>query len=335
MQRALDLAKLGKGAVSPNPMVGCVIVHEDKIIGEGYHKKHGEAHAEVNAIASIKNESLLPESTIYVTLEPCAHFGKTPPCADLIISKKIKHIIIACLDPYEKVAGKGIQKLIQSGADVKVGTLEKEARELNERFFTSVQKQRPYVILKWAQTDDGFVAKENFDSKWITNDYSRQLVHKWRTEEDAILVGKNTALHDNPSLTVRDWKGRNPVRVLLDTNLEVSKKSKLLNEEATTIIFNSIKNEENGNVKWLKVDLNNPLNILQKLHQLSIQSIIIEGGAQTLNSFIDQNCWDEIRVFIAPKSFGKGIEAPNTLGALIHTETIFGDQLKIYKNNHG
>lgn len=335
MRRALELAELGKGSVSPNPMVGCVIVHDNKIIGEGYHKKWGEAHAEVNAIASIADQSLLSESTIYVTLEPCAHFGKTPPCADLIIAKKIKHVVIACLDPYEKVSGKGMQKLIQSGADVKVGTLESEAQELNKRFFTTIQKQRPYVILKWAQTDDGFVARENFDSKWITNEHSRQLVHKWRTEEDAILVGKNTVLHDNPSLTARDWKGSNPVRVLLDTNLEVSKDTNLFNEEAPTLIFNSIKNEEEGSNKWIKVDLNNPLNILQKLHALKIQSIIIEGGSQTLNSFLDQNCWDEARIFIAPKNFKSGISAPTIQGELMESKSIFEDQLKIYKNDHG
>lgn len=335
MRRALELAELGKGAVSPNPMVGCVIVHENKIIGEGYHQKYGKAHAEVNAIASVADPSLLPKSTIYVTLEPCAHFGKTPPCADLIVDKKIKHVVIACLDPFEKVAGKGIKKLIQSRADVKVGTLEKEAQELNKRFLTSIQKQRPYVILKWAQTDDGFVARENFDSKWITNEYSRQLVHKYRTEEDAILVGKNTAIHDNPSLTARDWKGRNPVRVLLDTNLEVPKGANLFNDEAPTFIFNSIKDETEGSNRWVKMDLNNPLNILQKLNELKIQSIIIEGGSQTLNSFIDQNCWDEARIFTAPKSFEKGIKAPSIQGQLTHSEIIFEDQLKIYKNNNG
>jgi diaminohydroxyphosphoribosylaminopyrimidine deaminase / 5-amino-6-(5-phosphoribosylamino)uracil reductase len=333
MQRALELAELGKGSVSPNPMVGCVIVHDNKIIGEGYHKKYGEAHAEVNAIASVTDHSLLPKSTIYVTLEPCAHFGKTPPCADLIISKKIKHVIIACLDPFEKVAGKGVQKLVQSGADVKIGTLESEAIELNNRFFTSIKKKRPYVILKWAQTKDGFVARENFDSKWISNEYSRQLVHKWRTEEDAILVGKNTALHDNPSLTAREWQGKNPSRVLLDTNLEVPRNSNLFNDQAPLLVFNSIKDETEVNVTWIKIDLNNPLNVLQKLHELNIQSIIIEGGAQTLNSFIDQNCWDEARVFTAQATFENGIAAPSVGGDLIHSETIFEDQLKIYKNN--
>lgn len=335
MKRALELAELGRGMVSPNPMVGCVIVNDGNIIGEGYHQKHGEHHAEVNAITSVVDQSLLADSTIYVTLEPCAHFGKTPPCADLIIDKGIKHAVVACLDPFEKVAGKGIQKLIDSGADVEVGVLERDATELNKRFFTSIKKQRPYVILKWAQTDDGYVAKENFDSKWITNKYSRQLVHKWRTEEDAILVGKNTALHDNPSLTARDWKGKNPVRVLLDTNLEVPKTYNLFNSEAPTLVLNSIKDEEESNIKWIKVDLNNPLNVLQKLAEQNIQSVIVEGGSQTLNSFMDQNCWDEARVFTASKQFGKGISAPLPKGELIKTESIFDDLMKTYKNTNG
>lgn len=335
MQRALELAQLGKGSVSPNPMVGCVIVHEGKIIGEGYHKKYGEAHAEVNAISTVADQSLLAKSTLHVTLEPCSHFGKTPPCADLIIEKRIKHIVIACLDPSDKVAGKGLEKLIKSGADVKVGILENEAQQLNKCFFTSVKKQRPYVILKWAQTDDGFVARENYDSKWISNEYSRQLVHKWRTEEDAILVGKNTSIYDNPSLTAREWKGRNPIRVLLDSNLEVPLDKNLFDEEAPTFIFNTVKDEEKGSNTWIKADLTNPLNILQKLHERKIQSIIIEGGSQILNSFIDQNCWDEARVFTAPKTFKKGIKSPRIIGDLVHSEIISGDTLKIYKNHNG
>ncbi|MEQ8628986.1 bifunctional diaminohydroxyphosphoribosylaminopyrimidine deaminase/5-amino-6-(5-phosphoribosylamino)uracil reductase RibD [Ekhidna sp.] len=335
MQRALELAELGRGSVSPNPMVGCVIVHQGKIIGEGYHKKYGEAHAEVNAIHSVNDHSIFPESTVYVTLEPCAHHGKTPPCADLLIEKKIKRVVVACRDPFDQVDGKGIEKLQKAGLDVELGILEKEAIELNKRFLTSVQKERPYVILKWAQTSDGFVARENYDSKWISNSYSRQLVHKWRTEEDAILVGKNTAIHDDPLLTSREWKGNNPIRVLLDSNLEVNKTFNLFNEDAPTLILNSIKEEKAGNIEWIKTDMNNPWSVLRKLHERKIQSVIIEGGSQVLNSFINENCWDEARVFTSETTFGNGIAAPEIEGKVEKEETIFADQLTIYRKNHG
>ncbi|WP_424963042.1 bifunctional diaminohydroxyphosphoribosylaminopyrimidine deaminase/5-amino-6-(5-phosphoribosylamino)uracil reductase RibD [Ekhidna sp.] len=335
MQRALALAELGRGHVSPNPMVGCVIVHREKIIGEGYHQKYGEAHAEVNAIASVKDHSLLTECTAYVTLEPCAHQGKTPPCADLLIEKKLKRVVVACRDPFDQVDGKGIEKLEKAGIEVTIGVLEKEAQELNKRFFTSIQKERPYVILKWAQTSDRFVARENYDSKWISNPYSRQLVHKWRTEEDAILVGKNTALHDNPSLTAREWSGKNPFRVLLDSNLEVPKNHNLFNEEAPTLILNSIKEEKSGNIEWIKTDMNNPWSVLRRLHERKIQSVIIEGGSQTLNSFINEDCWDEARIFSSETTFGKGIAAPEIKGEVEREETIFADQLTIYRNIHG
>ena len=335
MQRALELAELGRGSVSPNPMVGCVIVHDEKIIGEGYHQKYGEAHAEVNAIASVKDQSLLKESTAYVTLEPCAHHGKTPPCSDLLIEKKIKRVVIACRDPFDLVDGKGIEKLRSAGIEVTVGMMEQEALELNKRFFTSVQKERPYVILKWAQTSDGFVARENFDSKWISSSHSRQLVHKWRTEEDAILVGKNTAVHDNPSLTSREWLGKNPIRVLLDSNLEVHKDFNLFDSSAPTLILNAFKEEKKENIEWIKTDLNNPWSVLRKLHERNIQSVIIEGGSQVLNSFRNENCWDEARVFTSPTTFGKGIPAPKIEGKPEKEETIFADRLTIYKNNHG
>ncbi len=335
MQRALELAELGRGSVSPNPMVGCVIVHQDKIIGEGYHKKYGEAHAEVNAIHSAKDHSIFPECTAYVTLEPCAHHGKTPPCADLLIEKKIKRIVVACRDPFGQVDGKGIEKLQKAGLDVDLGILEKEAIELNKRFFTSVQKERPYVILKWAQTSDGFVARENFDSKWISNSYSRQMVHKWRTEEDAILVGKNTAIHDDPLLTSREWRGNNPIRVLLDSNLEVNKTFNLFNEDAPTLVLNALKSEKSKNIEWIKTDMNNPWSVLRQLNERKIQSVIVEGGSSVLNSFINENCWDEARVFTSEVTFGKGIAAPEIEGKVEKEETIFDDQLTIYRNNHG
>lgn len=335
MQRALELAELGRGSVSPNPMVGCVIVHQDRIIGEGYHMKCGEAHAEVNAIGSVIDESKLIESTVYVTLEPCAHHGKTPPCADLIIEKKIRRVVVACRDPFDQVDGKGIENLNAAGVEVECGILEKEAIALNKRFFTSVQKERPYVILKWAQTADGFIARENYDSKWISNPYSRQLVHKWRTEEDAILVGKNTAIHDNPSLTAREWDGKNPIRILLDSNLEVGKESKLFNTEAPTWILNSIQGKKSKNVEWIKTEMNNPWSVLRQLQERGIQSVIIEGGSQVLNSFINENCWDEARVFSSDSTFGKGIKAPFIEGLVEKEETIFTDQLTIYRNSNG
>lgn len=334
MKRALELAELGRGYVSPNPMVGCVIEHQGKIIGEGYHQKYGEAHAEVNAIRAVKDHSLLSESTAYVTLEPCAHHGKTPPCADLLIEHNLKRVVIASRDPFEQVDGKGIEKLEKVGVQLSIGILEGEAIKLNERFFTSIQKQRPYVILKWAQTSDGFVARENYDSKWISSPQSRQLVHKWRTEEDAILVGKNTAIYDNPSLTAREWAGRNPIRVLLDSNLEVKKDSNLFNSDAKTLVLNALKEEKIKNVEWIKTEMNNPWSVLRKLHEHRIQSVIIEGGSEVLNSFINENCWDEARVFVSESTFEKGISAPVIDQSVAEEEIIFNDRLITYRN-HG
>lgn len=333
MKRALQLAENGLGNTSPNPMVGCVIVYENQIIGEGFTSPYGGPHAEVNALRSVSDHSLLPQSTVYVTLEPCAHHGKTPPCSDLLVEKGVRRVVIACRDPFDQVNGKGIDKLEAAGIEVEVGMLQKEAEESNIRFFTSIQKKRPYVILKWAQTKDGFTARENFDSKWISNEYSRQLVHKWRTEEDAILVGKNTAIHDNPSLTAREWDGKNPIRVLLDSNLEVNKASNLFNTDAPTLILNSLKEEKSGSIEWIKTEMNNPWSVLRRLNERNIHSVIIEGGSQVLNSFINENCWDEARIFISENTFGKGIKAPQIEGSLVNEETIFTDQLKTYRNN--
>lgn len=335
MQRALELAELGLGSVSHNPMVGCVIVHDGKIIGEGYYQKFGGPHAEVNAINAVFDQSLLSESTAYVTLEPCSIFAKTPPCADLLIEKKVKKIVIACLDPNSSINGKGVTKLKQAGIEVEVGLLQEEAADLNKRFFTFHKRKRPYVILKWAQTADAFVARENFDSKWISNQYSRQLVHKWRTEEDAILIGKNTAIYDNPLLTAREWKGKNPTRVLLDSQLQINSSCNLFNDEAKTLILNEVEQKEDGSNTWIKLEKVEPEGILQSLYKEDIQSVIVEGGAAVLNSFIASNCWDEARVFVGGSTFEKGIEAPKVTGALIHQENILGDDLKIYRNQHG
>jgi diaminohydroxyphosphoribosylaminopyrimidine deaminase/5-amino-6-(5-phosphoribosylamino)uracil reductase len=305
------------------------------LFGEGYHEKYGKSHAEVNAINQVTNQELLKESTAFVTLEPCSHYGKTPPCADLLIEKGIKKVVIANEDPFMEVNGKGIEKLKRAGIEVEVGLMKDEAINLNRRFFTFHQRKRPYVILKWAQTADKYIARKNYDSKWISNEKSRQLVHKWRTEEDAILIGKNTALYDNPRLTARDWTGKSPIRILLDKKLQIDPTSNIYNDEAQTIILNEEEENQNNNLQWIKTSSFSPQAILTKLFELKIQSIIIEGGATILNSFINDNCWDEARVFTSPQTFKNGIEAPEIEGILQSEHTIDEDQLKIVKNQHG
>jgi diaminohydroxyphosphoribosylaminopyrimidine deaminase/5-amino-6-(5-phosphoribosylamino)uracil reductase len=331
MLRALELAKLGIGQVSPNPRVGCVIVHDNKIIGEGWHKKFGEAHAEVNAIESASNKSILKDSTFYVNLEPCSHFGKTPPCADLLIKHQVKKVVIANVDTNPLVGGNGIKKLKEAGIEVVTGVLEKEGRELNKRFFTFVEKQRPYIILKWAQTADGFIAQKNFESKWISNEFSRQLVHRWRSEEDAVLVGTRTASHDNPSLTVREWSGRNPTRIVIDRFLRLNAHLHLFNKKVKTICYNLLKHEEHENQFFIRLDENNFLNEMVKdLHKQKIQSVIIEGGAQTLQLFIEAGLYDEARIFTSTRTFGEGISAPQFHGRLTAQESINSDRLEFF-----
>ena len=333
MQRALELARLGLGNVSPNPMVGCVIVKDDKIIGEGYHEQYGGPHAEVNAVQAVKDQSLLPQSTAYVTLEPCSHFGKTPPCADLLVRHQVKRVVICNEDPNPLVAGQGIERLRNAGIEVEIGLLREEGRVLNRRFFTAFEKKRPYVILKWAETADGFVARENYDSKWISNTYSRQLVHKWRAEEDAILVGTNTARYDNPSLTTRNWKGKNPVRFFIDRTLELDKGMHLMDGTVPTYCFTEGEGENRQNLTFIQQEQIVPEAILASISELKIQSLIIEGGSGLLNSFIERGLWDEARVFIAPHTFGKGIAAPHISGELLSAEDVLGDRLLIYKNH--
>jgi diaminohydroxyphosphoribosylaminopyrimidine deaminase/5-amino-6-(5-phosphoribosylamino)uracil reductase len=334
------LAQNGFGTTYPNPMVGSVIVYEDKIIGEGWHKKAGEPHAEVNAIRSVKDKSLLKKATIYVSLEPCSHFGKTPPCCDLIIENEIPNVVVGTVDPNEKVAGNGIKKLIAAGANVTVGVLEDECNELNKRFFTFHQKKRPYIILKWAESLDGFLAPErdvNQDRKpvWITNTYSRQLVHKWRSEEQAILVGTQTVIDDNPKLNVRDWSGNDPVRVVLDQNNRISKDSFIFDGNTKTIVFTKSEiNFSAENTTFEVIDFNENIlpQILAVLHQNQIQSIIIEGGLQTLQSFIDENIWDEARIFIGQSTFGNGIKAPFLLKKNARKAFIQNDELINVRN---
>jgi diaminohydroxyphosphoribosylaminopyrimidine deaminase/5-amino-6-(5-phosphoribosylamino)uracil reductase len=331
MQRALDLAQLSRGSVSPNPLVGCVIVHNNVIIGEGRHEKYGEAHAEVNAIASVKDQSLLKGSTVYVNLEPCSHFGKTPPCADLLVKHQIKKVVIANIDPNPLVSGKGIQKLKDAGIEVITGVLEAKGNELNKRFFTFLERKRPYIILKWAETADGFIARENFDSKWISNEHSRQLVHKWRSEEDAVLVGTATALHDNPALTVRDWSGRNPTRIVLDRYNRLPKTLTLFDGQQQTICYTVSKSESQENLEFVKLNESSfQHSLLEDLAKRNIQSIIIEGGATTLQQFINSALWDEARVFTSDKEFGSGIAAPQFNGNLTATESVFNDTLAFY-----
>jgi diaminohydroxyphosphoribosylaminopyrimidine deaminase/5-amino-6-(5-phosphoribosylamino)uracil reductase len=332
MRRALQLAQLGLGAVSPNPMVGCVIVKAGKIIGEGNHEKYGEGHAEVKAVRTVKNDSLIEGSTVFVTLEPCAHYGKTPPCAHLLVEHKVRKVIICNLDPNPLVAGKGVEILEKAGIEVVSGVLQEEGREINRRFFTFFEKKRPYVILKWAQTKDGYVARENYDSKWISNEHSRQLVHKWRAEEDAILVGKNTAQYDNPSLTTRNWVGADPIRVVLDSTLSLNKDLNLFDGSVFTLVFNTQWNNEQNNVRYIKLESMTPKWILQALFDLKIQSIIVEGGSTTLQSFIDAHLWDEARIFESENTFGKGISAPNVNGKLLEQKLIERDLLTIYQN---
>ncbi|MCE7055363.1 bifunctional diaminohydroxyphosphoribosylaminopyrimidine deaminase/5-amino-6-(5-phosphoribosylamino)uracil reductase RibD [Algoriphagus sp. AGSA1] len=331
MRRALELAELGRGKVSPNPMVGCVIVHQDKIIGEGYHQEYGKAHAEVNAVNAVKDQELLTEATVYVTLEPCAHFGKTPPCAHLLVEKKVKKVIIAAFDTNPLVGGKGIQILKDAGVEVEIGLLEAEAKIQNKRFFTQIEKKRPYVILKWAQTLDGFVSREDYSSKWITNASSRQLVHKWRAEEDAIMVGKNTAKYDDPALNVRDWVGKNPLRIVIDSNLELPNSLKLFDEAVPTLCFNSQKSEVNGTLEYIKLKSDFQVSdILKELQQRNIQSVIVEGGSFLLNRFLKSELWDEARVFTSRTKFVHGIPAPVVPVPVSETIEILDDTLRIY-----
>lgn len=332
MHRTMELARLGFGKVSPNPMVGCVIVHNDTIIGEGFHQQFGGAHAEVNAINSIKDKSMLPKSQVYVNLEPCSYFGKTPPCADLLVRNKVGTVFISNIDPNPRVSGKGVEILENAGIQVKKGILESEGWQLNKRFFTSVLQKRPYIILKWAQTADGFIARKNFDSKWISNNFSRKIVHKWRSEEDAILVGKNTAVHDNPNLNVRDWVGKNPIRVVIDHELKLNKKLNLFNQKIPTICVNLKKEKETKNLEFVRLSKGNFLNdLLLNLHQRTIQSLIIEGGATTINAFVQTGLWDEARVFQSSTCFGDGIAAPQLLQAEFDgKEEIMGDTLTYF-----
>lgn len=339
MLRCIQLARQGAGYTAPNPMVGAVMVYNDTIIGEGYHERHGEAHAEVNCInRAIQNgqRDLLLKSTLYVSLEPCAHFGKTPPCADLIILHQIPKVVIGCRDPFVQVDGKGIEKLKAAGVEVVIDVLKQQCEELNRRFLTFHQKMRPYIILKWAQTKNQFITNHSSKRLLITNEFTNRLVHQWRSEEASILVGANTALMDNPRLTNRYTNGKQPVRLVLDKDLKLSSSAQLMNDDAPTIIFNYHKQQAHGQPQYVQIKSNASavLQIINALHQLNIQSVLVEGGAQLLQGFIDEHLWDEARIITNEElTADSGLPSPQLIHhQLISEQQILSDTLKFYKN---
>jgi len=339
MRRCLELAKQGAGYVASNPMVGAVLVHEKKIIGEGFHQQYGGPHAEVNCINSVSGQEKhkILSSVLYVSLEPCSHFGKTPPCTDLIIANKIPEVVIGCRDPFKEVDGKGIEKLKAAGIKVVYGILEDQCQQLNKRFFTFHTKHRPYVILKWAETGNGKIATNGAERLLISNEQTNRLVHKWRSEEASILVGTNTALLDDPELTTRNWSGPSPIRSVVDMDLKLPSSLKIFNDKQRTIIFNNIKHEEKDHLIYYQVteDVSLVHQIVNALYQMKIQSVIVEGGARLLQSFIDEEMWDEVRKIKNEKLIiNNGLAAPELEIENAHEEIkILGDSIKIY--NHG
>jgi diaminohydroxyphosphoribosylaminopyrimidine deaminase / 5-amino-6-(5-phosphoribosylamino)uracil reductase len=331
MQRALQLAKLGQGLVSPNPMVGCVVTYNNHIIGEGWHQRYGEAHAEVNAVRAVQDKSLLKEATVYVTLEPCSHTGKTPPCADLLIHHRVKKVVVCNTDTNPLVAGKGIHKLREAGIEVETGLLEQEGRWLNRRFFTFIEKKRPYLILKWAESTDGFIALPNYQAVQISNQYSKTLVHQWRTQEDAIMVGTRTAQYDNPRLDARQWQGRSPLRLVIDKNLSLAPSLHLLDQQQATVVYNADKTETKPNLIYQQLLWKNSSMVIKQiindLYQRSIQSVIVEGGTTLLQSFIDQSLWDETRVLKSSSILGSGIAKPQLTPHYHTTVSILDDSI--------
>ncbi|MEO6290901.1 MAG: bifunctional diaminohydroxyphosphoribosylaminopyrimidine deaminase/5-amino-6-(5-phosphoribosylamino)uracil reductase RibD [Ginsengibacter sp.] len=341
MQRCIQLAKSGAGNVAPNPMVGAVLVYDNKIIGEGFHKKYGQAHAEVNCVKSVadENKALIPQSTLFVSLEPCSHFGKTPPCTDLVIENNIKKVVIGCKDLFKEVAGKGIEKLKNAGIEVISEVLKNECIDLNKRFFTFHGSFRPYIILKWAQSANAKIGVKN-KRTFISNDYTNRLVHKWRSEEAAILIGTNTAINDDPLLTTRLWSGKNPVRILIDKELRLPSSSKIFNKDARTIIYNLAKDAIDDNLHLIKIghktsssrENENLIDqILHSLFEINIQSILVEGGAKTLQSFINSGLWDEARVITNEKLIiENGIPAPEIKDFTLEKQERYDEDLVSY-----
>jgi diaminohydroxyphosphoribosylaminopyrimidine deaminase/5-amino-6-(5-phosphoribosylamino)uracil reductase len=338
MRRCIELATLGAGNVAPNPMVGAVLVHNGQIIGEGYHKAYGGPHAEVNCIASVteKNKHLIPDASIYVSLEPCAHYGKTPPCADLIIREKIKKVYVGTRDPFVEVNGKGIEKLSAAGIEVTSGILETECKDLNKRFFTFHTKHRPYIILKWAQTADHKIGNAGNNRLIITNEFTDRIVHRWRSEEAGIMAGTNTVMLDDPQLTNRLWHGHSPVRVIVDMDLRLPSSLHVFDGSVKTIVFNALKHEENDNLFFYQVtrDVNLVHQVVNGLYQMKILSVMIEGGARLIQSFIDEGVWDEARVITNSKLISKepAIASPIlTDSRLVDEEMISDDLIRIFK----
>ncbi len=338
MERCLQLAALGTGSVSPNPLVGAVIVCRGLIVAEAWHERFGGPHAEALAIRQVlerydNGEALLKESTLYVNLEPCSHYGKTPPCADLISQYQLKYVVVACRDPFEAVNGRGIARLQEAGISVIEGVLQDKALHLNRRFFTRIAEKRPYIILKWAQTADGYFAPADGSQQWISGVQARQLVHRWRSEEDAVLVGKNTARADNPQLNVRYWSGRNPKRVVIDRNLELPPSLHLFDRRTDTLVFNAYKTDWQENLKYIALenfDRYLPQQLVYQLYLMDIQSLIVEGGAATLSAFITAGLWDEARVFTSPQRWGGGLSTINLKENTSVTQNIGIDKLTIY-----
>lgn len=336
MRRCIQLARNGAKNAPPNPMVGAVVVCDGRIIGEGYHVRCGEGHAEVNAIASVKecNLPLLESSTIYVSLEPCSHYGKTPPCADLIVAKKLKRVVVGCLDPFAKVQGRGIKKLQDAGIDVTVGVLEKECMALNKHFMTFHSKQRPFVTLKWAQSADGFIgAAEGEPRAMISNSMTTALCHKRRTEHQAIMVGRRTAELDNPSLTVREWDGRNPLRVVLDCENRLPRTLRLFDGEVPTLVFTDMKSEVDDKAEYARIDFSADVigQVMKELHSRNVQTLLVEGGRALLQSFIDAGCWDEAFVETSPVTLGGGVSAPMLKNAeRVSSKTCLGHEIAEY-----
>lgn len=337
----MQIAKNGLGFTRPNPSVGAIIVLGDEIIGEGYTSFYGGNHAEVNAINNVKNKDLLSSATLYVTLEPCSHFGKTPPCADLIVKHQFKNVVIGCIDSNSLVAGKGVERLKKAGINVFVGVLEKECLEHHKRFFKTQTSKRPYVILKWAETKNGLIApleKEQQEPVWISNKYSQQLVHKWRAKEHAILVGTNTVISDNPKLNVRNWKGNNPVRIVLDRSLRIPENLSVFDGSIRTIVIFDKENTQKKaykNVIFEQINFSENIagQICEVLQKHKIQSIIIEGGRQTLQTFINSNIWDEARIFIGDLEFNDGLSAPIIKEKIKEEIKIKNDVLKVLNND--
>lgn len=333
MRRALQLARLGEGHTSPNPMVGAVIVAPDgTIIGEGWHRQCGKGHAEVNAVASVKDTGLLKDSTLYVTLEPCSHYGKTPPCAGLIIERGIPRVVVGCLDPFVKVAGRGVKMLREAGVEVSVGLLEQECRDLNMRFMTAHTTGRPWVQLKWAQTADGFIAlppEAGENPLHMSTPVTMRLMHRQRALCDAIVIGAATACIDNPSLTTRQWPGRSPLRVVLSRNLSIAPDLKLLTDGLPTLIYNGVKSEMQGAVEYVKTDTSNPQFWLEDLYRRGVTSVMVEGGTQVLQGLIDAGAWDEARIETSPRRVGSGVAAPHIAGQRLSRRIIDGNNITI------